>query len=126
MLREILLVGMGGFLGSVLRLLVSGGAQRVVPWIGFPVGTLVVNVLGCLLIGLLGGLAEYRQAIDQAQRLFLMVGLLGGFTTFSAFGFETLALAQDGGALRALVNIALQVVLGCGAAAAGYVPARFL
>jgi len=125
-LRELALVGIGGFVGSVLRFLVSGWAQRAVPWAGLPLGTLAVNVLGCLLIGLLGGLAEYRQALDPGQRLFWMVGLLGGFTTFSAFGYETLALAQDGGMARALMNVALQVMLGCGAAAAGYIAARFL
>jgi CrcB protein len=119
-------VGLGGGIGSVLRFAVGGWAQRFTPLGQFPLGTLTVNVLGCLLIGLLGGLADYRQALDPGQRAFLMIGVLGGFTTFSAFAFETLGLAQDGALLRAGVNVVLQTLLGLAAAAAGYVAVRLL
>lgn len=125
-LSQALVVGLGGFLGSVLRFMVGGWAQRLAPLGGFPVGTLAVNVCGCLAIGLLGGLADQRQWLDAGQRLFLLVGVLGGFTTFSSFAFETFGLAQDGALGRALLNILLQLVLGLGAAAAGYIGARFL
>jgi CrcB protein len=125
-LQQIFLVGIGGFVGSALRFAVGGWAQRLAPMGGFPVGTLVVNVLGCLLLGFLGGLAEYRQAFDPAQRALLMIGVLGGFTTFSTFAFETLGLSLDGAPLRAMANVVLQVVLGIAAAAAGYVAARLV
>lgn len=118
-------VGLGGAAGSMLRFAVGGWAQRLNDGT-FPVGTLTVNVLGCLLIGLLGGLADYRQALDPGQRAFLMIGVLGGFTTFSAFAFETLGLAQDGALLRAGLNVLLQVTLGLMAAFCGYAAARLL
>lgn len=121
-----MIVGAGGFIGSALRFVVSGWAQRVASTGGFPYGTLVVNVLGCLLIGLLGGLAEYRQVLEPGQRLFLMIGILGGFTTFSTFAFETLSLAQDAELLKAIVNTLLQVVLGFAAAFVGMAAARSL
>lgn len=124
LIKQVLLVGAGGFLGSVLRFTIGGWAQRLAPAGQFPLGTLAVNVIGCLLIGLLAGIAEYRQALDPAQRAFLMIGLLGGFTTFSAFALETLALAQDGEVMKAAANVVLQVVIGLFAAMAGYVLAR--
>ena len=71
---QVMLVGAGGFVGSALRYVVSVWVQRLAATGGFPYGTLAVNVIGCLLIGLLGGLAEYRQVLNPGQRLFLMVG----------------------------------------------------
>ena len=110
-LPEILLVGMGGLLGSVGRYALSGLVYRFVPAAVMPYGTMVVNVLGCLIIGLLGGLADARQVIGSGTRLFVFIGLLGGFTTFSTFGYETLALARDGEYLRAGANVVLTVFL---------------
>ena len=123
---QLLIVGAGGFIGSVLRFMIGGWAQRLAAAGVFPYGTLVVNVIGCLLIGFLGGLAEYRQALEPGQRLFLMIGVLGGFTTFSAFAFETIGLMQDAQVLKALLNISLQVILGLAAAYLGYLAARFI
>ncbi|MFQ5635084.1 MAG: fluoride efflux transporter CrcB [Gammaproteobacteria bacterium] len=123
---QIVIVGAGGFVGSALRFVVSGWAQRLAATGGFPYGTLLVNVLGCLLIGLLGGLAEYRQVLEPAQRLFLMIGILGGFTTFSTFAYETLSLAQDAELVKAALNTLLQVVLGFIAAFVGFAAARSL
>lgn len=125
-LKVLAWVGLGGAIGSMLRFAIGGWSQRLWGFGQFPVGTLTVNVLGCLLIGLLGGLADYRQALDPGERAFLMIGVLGGFTTFSAFAFETLGLAQDGALLRAGLNVLLQVTLGLTAAFAGYAAARFL
>jgi len=88
--------------------------------------TLAVNVLGCLAIGFLGGIAEYRQILEPGQRLFLTVGVLGGFTTFSAFAFESMSLMQDAELARALINTLAQIVLGFGAAFSGYMLARIL
>ena len=121
-----MIVGAGGFIGSALRFAVSGWVQRLAAASVMPYGTLVVNVLGCLALGLLGGIAEHRQMLEPAQRLFLMVGILGGFTTFSTFAFESVALMQDAELAKAALNTLAQIVLGFGAAFAGYVLARVL
>ncbi|MBM3289553.1 MAG: fluoride efflux transporter CrcB [Candidatus Hydrogenedentes bacterium] len=119
-----LLVGIGGFVGSVCRYWVSGWMQSLVSDSWRPVGTLAVNVIGCLLIGVLMGLADFRQVLKPEARLLLVVGLLGGFTTFSAFGYETFALARDREFAAALVNIGAQLLLGLLAVWAGYTAAR--
>jgi CrcB protein len=123
-LRSILLVGTGGFLGSISRYLVGGWVHRLLPPTTFPVGTLAVNVLGCFAIGILGGLAGSRQVLGADLRLFLMIGVLGGFTTFSSFAYETLALSRDAEPGRALLNVAAQVVLGLVACWLGYLLVR--
>ncbi len=112
MASQLFLVGIGGFLGSVFRFLLSGFVQRMVPLAEFPFGTLAVNVLGCLLIGVLNGLAETRQFIGPELRLFLLIGMLGGFTTFSTFGYETLALIRDAALVQAMGNVIVQVLFG--------------
>ena len=108
----IVLVGVGSFLGGVLRYGLSTWVHRVLdnPW--FPYGTLSVNVLGCLIIGFLAGMAETRMAFTSDARLFLFVGILGGFTTFSSFALETFSLARDTQSVAALVNVGLQLGLG--------------
>lgn len=108
-------VGAGGFIGSILRYLLGDLVHRLAGDGFFPYGTLLINVLGCLFIGLLNGLVETRQVFGPETRLFLFIGLLGGFTTFSTFGYETFALARDGEGLAAFTNIGLQVLLGLGA-----------
>jgi len=118
-------VGAGGFIGSILRFLLSGWVRSLNPSGTFPWGTLTVNGLGCLALGCLGGIAESRQMLGPAQRAFIFIGVLGGFTTFSTFAYETIGLAQHSG-LRALANAALQVGLGLAAAAMGYALTRFL
>jgi len=123
---QTLWVGTGGFVGAGLRFLVSGWVYQLVPNAGFPWGTLVVNVVGCLVLGLLGGLAEVRGVLSAATRLFLFIGVLGGFTTFSTLAFETVALAQGAQMLRAAANVAAHVVLGLGAAWLGFNGARLL
>ena len=124
-MKAILLVGTGGFVGSVLRYLISGWVFRLLdePW--FPAGTLAVNVVGCLAIGFLGGIAEQRRIFDPEFRLFVFVGILGGFTTFSAFAYETSSLVEDGRMAMALLNIALQVMVGLFAVWLGGLLARF-
>ncbi|HEY3293848.1 MAG TPA: fluoride efflux transporter CrcB [bacterium] len=123
-MREILLVGTGGFLGSVARYAAGGLVYRIVRTPLLPWGTLAVNVLGCLAIGFCGGLAESRQLFSPDARLFLFIGIFGGFTTFSTFGYETFALARDGEMLLAGSNILLQVTFGLGAVWAGQVLSR--
>ncbi len=116
---KILLVGTGGFIGSILRYLMSGLVYQLLakPW--FPYGTMAVNITGCFLIGLCGGLAETRQLFSPEARSFLFIGLFGGFTTFSTFGYETVALLRDGQMVSALSNILLHVILGLGAVVLG-------
>jgi CrcB protein len=110
-LRELLLVGTGGFIGSVGRYVLSGLTYRVLPAAVMPVGTMFVNVLGCGVIGYLGGVMDARQAMGPELRIFLFLGVLGGFTTFSTFGYETLILARTGDQFRAGANVLLTVVL---------------
>jgi len=118
--QNILIVGMGGFIGASLRYLLSGWVQRLSGQAGFPYGTIAVNLLGCLLIGFLGGLAVNRGLFASESRLFLLIGVLGGFTTFSTFGYETLTLLRDGQLVIAITNVGIQVVIGVVAVWIGY------
>jgi CrcB protein len=111
-LTNILLVGLGGFIGSILRYLASGYVQQSTKSIDFPYGTLAVNVIGCFVIGFLAQLAEEHGVFTTESRLFMFVGILGGFTTFSSFGNETLNLARDSQMMNALANIGANVILG--------------
>ena len=119
-MKEILLVGLGGFAGSVLRYLVS---KLNVTWqvLAIPMGTLTVNILGSLLIGLLVGLSAKNNLISNELRLLLMVGFCGGFTTFSSFTNENLILMQNGQFLTVILYSALSIFLGFLAVYLGYI-----
>jgi CrcB protein len=117
--NALLLVGTGGALGSMGRFAVVTLVQSVAGT-AFPYGTLVVNVLGCFAIGCLGGLVEVRASFGPEARAFLFAGILGGFTTFSAFAFETGALLRGAELGRALANVLAQNGLGLAAAWIGY------
>ena len=112
---DILLVGAGGLLGAVLRYLVGTWVQAAAGGAGFPYGTLTVNAVGCFIIGLVAGLAEARQPLSAGGQAFLVIGLLGGFTTFSAFGIDTIRLFRDGDVLAGALNVVLQVAVGLSA-----------
>ena len=114
------LVGIGGFLGSILRYSASGFVQHIFGKSYFPYGTLFVNIFGCVLIGFFSGLAENRQLFNPETRILVFVGFLGGFTTFSTFGYEVFNFARDGQITSSLINIALHVVFGVGAVGFGY------
>lgn len=114
-LPQLLWVGAGGFLGSVGRFVIAGFFNRLSPALAFPIGTLAVNILGCFLIGLLHGLAESRNMLGTDTRIFLFIGVLGGFTTYSTFGFESLALLKDGAMFKASANIIIHVFVGLAA-----------
>jgi CrcB protein len=94
--RDTLLVALGGALGSVARWLVARGAHRLLPAAAAHWGTFAVNVTGSFAIGVVATLALQRAQISPAARVFLVTGLLGGYTTFSAFSWETLTLARGG------------------------------
>jgi len=113
-------VAAGSALGGVLRFLMVPWAQRYFA-VGFPGGTLAVNVAGSLLIGLILRLASEPGAIAPEARIFLTVGVCGGFTTFSAFSAESLELMQSGQWGRAWAYIAASVILSIGAAALGWI-----
>ena len=118
-----LLVGAGGFVGAELRYSLGGLVSRVTAP-DFPWATLVVNVTGCFVIGLLAVLTQERGPVAPSTRLFLMVGVLGGYTTFSTFGYETLSLVREGSHGLALANAAGQVLVGLLAVWAGMTVAR--
>ncbi len=110
-MSNLLWVGMGGFVGSTLRFAISGALHRLPASASFPWGTLAVNVLGCGTIGLVGAWLESHELTRPELRLFVGIGLLGGFTTFSTFGYETLALARDAGFGRMALNVVANVGL---------------
>ena len=125
MLKQILLIGTGGFIGSVARFLVSHLNTRI-HWFSIPVGTLTVNVLGSLLIGFLIGISEKSPILTVEWRMFLMVGLCGGFTTFSSFSGENLTLLRNGQILPLLLYTALSVILGFTAVYLGYISTKLM
>ena len=112
---KLLLIGLGGFAGALLRYTVSGVVQNWSNSVSFPYGTLATNLLGCLFIGLLSQLAEAYGYFSPETRGFVFVGLLGAFTTYSTFGNESINLIRDGEGMLSLVNIGLHLVLGLGA-----------
>ena len=112
---RILLVGMGGFLGALLRYWIGGAVQNWSRSVQFPYGTLAVNLIGCLTIGLLSYLADTRGVLSTEARSFLMIGLLGAFTTFSTFSNETINLLRDGENVLSLLNIGAHTLFGLAA-----------
>lgn len=109
---QLLIIGLGGFLGTILRYVLGGLVQGGAGSSSFPWGTLTINLLGCFGIGLLAELSEARGFLRPEMRGFLMVGFLGGFTTFSAFANETVNAIRDTAMTIALVNILASVGLG--------------
>ncbi len=109
-MKDLLVIFVGGGLGASARYWLSGLAHRY-SGSGFPVGTMLVNVIGCFLIGLLMGSMEERFLVTPTLRLFLTIGVLGGFTTFSSFSYESMALLRDGEMLLGLANVGGSVVL---------------
>ena len=122
---NVLLVALGGSIGAVARDGLAGLVQRfTTPY--FPFGTFVVNIVGCLVFGILAGMAEQRFVLGPQARAFLLIGILGGFTTFSSFTFETFQLLRDAEFMQASLNAIGQVVIGLGAMWVGVVLARLL
>jgi CrcB protein len=122
MLKSIMFVSLGAVVGAVARYLLSEATVRVFGD-GFPYGTLLVNVVGCLVIGIFGGWGI--PDFSDATRLLLITGLLGALTTFSTFGWESLELMQNGKVGVALVSIGLNVVIGLVAVYGGYLVGQY-
>lgn len=111
MLRLIFIIGTGSFIGSIIRFLVSRFIQNH-SVSAFPFGTFIVNILGCFLIGLFYGLSERGNLLNAEWRIFLTVGFCGGFTTFSAFAIENIALLYDSNFFHFTLYTALSVFVG--------------
>lgn len=111
MIKAVLIVFFGGGIGSVFRYLTSVFTERYVQS-SFPWATFFVNIVGCLIVGILAGLVAKQQLTSPDLRLLFITGFCGGFTTFSAFALENVKLFQNGNSLLALLYIALSVILG--------------
>lgn len=118
------IVALGGAIGTLARYVIGGLDYRFSNGV-FPISTLVVNVTGSLAIGFLWGIFD-RFAISSNTRLFIFMGLLGGYTTFSTFSLETFNLMKDGEYRIALANATLSVILSLGAVFAGYITSKTL
>ena len=125
MMKNILLIGLGGFIGSIARYLVSR-LNNHVEWLSIPVGTLLVNVIGSFLIGFLIGISEKSPILTVELRMFLMVGLCGGFTTFSSFTGENLMLMRNGQFLPLFLYTGLSILLGFTAVYFGYISTKLM
>ena len=125
MIKNILLVGMGGAIGSVFRYLCQKWVHQLYPH-PFPLGTFLVNIIGCFLIGIFFAASEKSSFISADWKLFLMTGICGGFTTFSAFAFENMNLIRSGDMTNFLLYTISSVVLGILAVFAGVALIKFL
>jgi fluoride exporter len=123
-MQKVLLAGLGGFIGSAARYSIGVALIKASATLSFPLATLLVNVVGSFLIGLLLGLAPTRAWLNVDARVFLVVGVLGGFTTFSSFSNDTLELWREIGAARAALNIFLNVAVCLSAVWLGDAAAR--
>ena len=125
MLIKILYAGMGGFIGSALRYMTNGVVERVISPNAFPYGTFVVNILGCLVIGFLAGISDTNDIFSATSKAFTFTGVLGAYTTFSTFSYETMDLFQNGLTSPALIKLTLQIVLGLLSVWGGFQFAKF-
>jgi CrcB protein len=122
---KLLLIGLAGFIGTLSRYWLSGVVARRYGET-FPMGTLLVNLVGCFMVGLLFYLLQERFLVNQTVRTVILIGFLGGFTTFSSFGLQTFTLLQDGEFGLAALNILGANVIGLVLVWAGYTLARIL
>jgi CrcB protein len=116
---NLVLIAIGGALGSVARYLFSSAVLRATGSL-FPAGTFAVNAVGCFVFGIVAGAAEQRVALPPEVRAFVLIGILGGFTTFSSYSFESFTLIRDGQFLWASINLVGQVAIGVVGVAAGF------
>lgn len=122
-MSRLLLVGLGGFAGTLLRYWLSGVIARRYGET-FPLGTLVVNALGCFVVGFLFYFFYDRSLTTPTARTVILIGVIGGFTTFSSYGLQTFTLLRDGELFLALVNVLASNVLGLSLVFLGYVLAK--
>ena len=120
MIKTLLLIGTGGFLGSISRFLASRFMQNNFPS-AFPFGTLFVNITGCFLLGFIYGLSERTTGVNPEWKVFLTAGFCGGFTTFSTFANENLAMLKDGDFFHFLLYTGISIFLGIAATFSGII-----
>ena len=125
MIKNIIFVGLGGFAGSIARYLLSR-LNNHLDWMSIPFGTLLVNVAGSFLIGILVGISEKSPLLTVELRMLLMVGLCGGFTTFSTFSGENLMLMRNGQYLSLLLYTGMSIMLGFAAVYFGYLSTKLM
>ncbi len=118
MLRTLFIVGIGGFAGSIARYILSFAALKTLP-IGFPLGTLLANILGCFLIGIFYGCSDRYAWFSPELRIFLTAGFCGGFTTFSSFSYENIQLFESGRYLAFAIYVGGSFAISISATAAG-------
>ncbi len=111
-MNHLIILGLGGFFGAISRYLLSGFVQKLFPANGFPYGTMAVNVIGCFILGLLTHLAEVKGLLDAQSRMFVMVGFVGAFTTFSTFTVESANLFQSGQSTQGMLYLFGSNLLG--------------
>jgi len=116
-----IIIGSGGFLGALARYGLNRLVHSQMPLTTFPYGTLVVNLTGCLAIGVVTGLIDVRQVFELETRKFIIIGILGAFTTFSTFGYETLVMIRETEYLRAFANVGTHIILGLALVWLGYI-----
>lgn len=114
-MKHALIVGAGGFVGCITRYAVGVLVARLLGAPVFPYATLVVNLVGCLLIGVLGGLAQTTRVLSPELQLLLITGILGGLTTYSTFGYQAVTLLRDGHLVTAVLFVAIHLLLGLSA-----------
>jgi len=111
MFRTLLIIGVGGFIGSIMRYLGQLAAGKIFPP-SFPMGTFLVNIVGCLIIGIVYALSEKGNMLTADMRMFLAIGFCGGFTTFSTFASDNFLMLKDNSIGLMLLNVTGSVVLG--------------
>ena len=119
-LKLSLLIGLGGFFGTSLRFITSALVEKIIPVSIFPLGTILVNIIGCLCIGIFTGYFSSKISDSNNFYLFITIGLLGGYTTFSAFAYEAHLFIQNGEIIKLTLYIASQVIIGVFLALLGY------
>jgi CrcB protein len=124
-IKNLLFVGLGGFVGSIARYLVSR-LNNHLDWMSVPIGTLLVNVAGSFLIGFLVGISEKSPILTVELRMLLMVGLCGGFTTFSTFSSENLMLMRNGQYLSLFLYTGMSILFGFAAVYFGYLSTKLM
>lgn len=123
---KLLYIGLGGAIGAIIRYFIGNFIQVQSDLEHFPIGILLVNIIGCFLIGFLNTIFENRLIINEEIRMLIFVGILGGFTTFSTFGLDTFHLIKNGMMHFALLNVAMSVIFGLSAVWLGHFLAKLI
>lgn len=125
MIRNLILIGVGGCIGSICRYLSQQFVQNHYPS-SIPLGTMLVNISGCFIIGIIYALSDRGNLLSPELRIFLATGFCGGFTTFSSFAYENVTMVLDGEFFYTAVYLLISIIIGFGAAHAGILLVKFI